>query len=745
MGLRPHADRASLELELDRVEAFRVLLTRDDPPTIPVVPEPEALLVRLSTEGTVLDGSELRVLGKLLVASSEFIAALEDATESLHPLRERLWEDPRLRARIESTVDEDGLVRDRASPELARLRSSLRGSRARIVKMLEDVVGKLEDRVRVEDASVTIRQGRFVIPVRREGKGAVGGIVHDESASGQTLFVEPPVAVDAMNKLRETELAEAREVHRILADCTRALRPHAEELRESFEVAVELDSLQARARWAEACDAVRPDLTDNREDFVLRRARHPLLLAAGDVVPFELELESSERALVVSGPNAGGKTVLLKAVGLSSALLQSGVVPPLGKGSRVPVFGRVYADIGDRQSIAESLSTFSGHLQVLKEILSQADHDSLVLVDEMGTGTDPSEGAALAESVIQELVERGTRVLATSHLGAIKRLAEEGSGVVNASLRFDTDRMEPTFEFQKGRPGRSFGLAMARRAGLPDSVLRRAEARVDDDDLRMERLLAEMEAQEQKARADAIEAQAARAEAEAQLEELRARTADLEARERSARKDAQTEARRILLDARAEVERAIEEVQTSHDLKASAREARRTVERAAGRLREELSEDRVASIDPDVVPGDRVQVGAQGGKGTVLEIEGGRVFVELDNGLKVRVAEVRKLDPLPKDKKRRAGAVRWNATAEAVATEVDLRGLRTDEAERQLQLGLDRAVLADLASLRVIHGMGSGAVRKRVQEVLATDARVASYRFGGAGEGGTGVTVVVFR
>jgi len=745
MALRPSTDRSAIEKELDRVDAFRALLTRDEPPTIPVVPEPQALLVRLATEGTVLDGSELRVLGRLLSASSEFIVALKRADAPLEPLRDRLWDDPRLRARIESTVDEDGLVRDRASSELARLRSSLRGSRGRIVKMLEDVVGRLEDRVRVEDASVTVRQGRFVIPVRREGKGAVGGIVHDESASGQTLFVEPPVAVEAMNKLRETELAEAREVHRILADCTRALRPHADEMRESFDVAVELDSLHARARWAEECDAVRPDLTENDDTFVLRRARHPLLLAAGDVVPFELELDAKERALVVSGPNAGGKTVLLKAVGLTSALLQSGIVPPLGKGSRVPVFGRVFADIGDRQSIAESLSTFSGHLQALKEILAQADHDSLVLVDEMGTGTDPSEGAALAESVIQELVERGTRVLATSHLGAIKRLAEEESGVVNASLRFDSDRMEPTFEFQKGRPGRSFGLAMARRAGLPDSVLLRAEDRVDQDDLRMERLLAEMETQERKARADAEEAQTARAEAERQLEELRARTADLETRERSARKDAQTEARRILLEARAEVERAIEEVQTGHDLTASAREARRTVEQAADRLREGLSEEAVAPTTLEVAPGDRVQVGNKGGKGTVLQVEGGKVFVELDNGLKVRVGEVRKLDPLPKDRKRRPGAVHWNTSTDATATEVDLRGLRTDEAERQLQLGLDRAVLADLATLRVIHGMGSGAVRRRVQEVLATDRRVTSYRLGGAGEGGTGVTVVAFR
>ncbi len=743
--LRPSSNRAWIEAEMERVASFQDVIGGEESPTIPALPDPASLLVRLRTEGTVLDSSDLRLVGSALTAFQQFRVALKKADPPLHPLRDRLLDAPDLIARIEEVIDDDGTVRDRASPELARLRKALRGGRARIVRMLEGVVGELDERVRVSDASVTVRQGRFVIPIRREGRGAVGGIVHDESSSGQTLFVEPPVAVSAMNDLRETELAEAREVHRILGACTRALRPHADDLKESFGAAVELDSLHARARWALECAAEHPALSANDGAYELRDARHPLLWAAGTVVPFDLRLSVDERAVVVSGPNAGGKTVLLKAVGLTSALVQSGIPAPLGKNSRIPVFGRVFADIGDRQSIADSLSTFSGHLEVLKEILAQADHESLVLVDEMGTGTDPAEGAALAEAVIQELVARGTRVFATSHLGAIKRLAEDGSGIVNASLRFDAEGMAPTFEFHKGRPGRSFGLAMARMAGLPETVLRRAEERVDRDDLRMEALLAEMEAQEQRARADAREAQQARLAAEAQLAALQERTADLVAREKSARRDAQAEARRILLDARAEVERAIEEVQTGPDPTASAREARRTVEKAADRLREELSEELPSREAPEVVPGDRVQVGEKGGKGTVLAVEAGKVFVALDNGLKVRVKTVRRLDPSPQSKKPKKGTVQWRENEGSAASEADLRGLRLDEVDLAVQRALDGAVLSDLASLRLIHGMGTGTVRARVQELLALDARVISFRLGGKGEGGTGVTVVNLR
>lgn len=745
--LTPSWDLPTVQAELDRVDAMGAVLERDGAFAMPAVPDVARILDRLATSGAVLDGRELQGVRALLGAGHALADLLERADPSLHPLAAALVRDPALERLIDDTIDDDGTVLDRASPELARLRRELHGARARLVKQLESVVSELPERFRVADASVTVRQGRFVIPVRREGKGSVGGIVHDESASGQTLFVEPPQAVEGMNRLRETELAEAREVHRILRDRSERLRPHADVLRASLAACVELDALQARARYAASTGAVRPAFSEPGGPFRIRRGRHPLLLArAGTVVPFDLDLSGDERALVISGPNAGGKTVLLKAVGLLVTLLQSGVLPPVGPGSVFPLFRRVFADIGDRQSIAEDLSTFSAHLAVLRDILELADDGALVLIDEMGTGTDPAEGAALAEAVLGSLVERGARVLATSHLGALKRVAEGEARVVNASLRFDAERMEPTFEFIKGRPGRSYGLAMARRAGLPADVLARAEARVDDTELRMEQLLARIERQERQATEDAARAQRAAEAAEARARDLEAREAALTAREKTAERDARAEARRILLEARQEVEDAIAEVRTAADLDRSAHEARRALEQAAQRQREQAPTKRGGPREgqPAVQPGDRVRVGERGGVGTVVEAEPGRITVELDNGLRVRVPDVERLEEAPPPKRRARGSS-WTPLEHQAAHEVDLRGLRVDEVDAALRRALDHAVLGDLPSLRIIHGKGSGALRGRVSELLADEPRVESYRPGADGEGGTGVTVASLR
>ncbi|MEZ4415050.1 MAG: endonuclease MutS2 [Gemmatimonadota bacterium] len=742
-GLTPSADRDWIEAELDRVVAMGQILEKVPSFAMPALADTRAITARLARDGAVLDGPELISIRALLGGSRALRDLLSGAEPPLQALRARLLSDEGLERLIDQTVDGDGEVLDRASPELARVRRELRGARARLVKQLEETMSRLPDRVRVADASVTVRQGRFVIPVRREGRGTLPGIVHDESSSGQTLFVEPTAAVEGMNRFREAELEEAREIHRILADRSARLRPHAADLLDSFRAGVELDALHARARYAAVTESVRPELGASDGPLRIQRGRHPLLLARGTVVPFDLELAADERGVVVSGPNAGGKTVLLKSVGLAVALLHSGVLPPLGRGSVLPLVSRVFADIGDRQSIAESLSTFSAHLSVLKDILDQADSSALVLIDEMGTGTDPAEGAALAEAVVEELVSRGARILATSHLGALKRLADDDPRVVNASLRFDGDRMEPTFEFIKGRPGRSYGLAMARRTGLPDEVLARAERRVDDTELRMEQLLARIEAEERRAAADAEAARRHRLELESRLAEVAAREAELRERERTAVRDAKTEARKILLDARAQVEEAIEEVRTATDLERSAREARRAVEAAAEQIR--VSE-RSSPADRDlaVQPGDRVRVGESGGIGTVVEVEEGRVLVELDNGLKVRVADVRRLDAAPPRRERRRAAI-WTPPEHLASHEVDLRGLRVDEVESALLRALDHAVLADLPSVRVIHGKGTGALRARVTELLAEEPRVAALRPGGEGEGGTGVTVVTLR
>ena len=754
LALRPGYDPEAVRAELTRVSEMGVLLDRLAPWSTPEISECKPVLGRLSVEGAVLEASEVHALGVLLASGGEVrdaIAAKGEGLSALSPLKGRLYTNEALLACIRRSVDARGEVLDTASGDLRTIRQGIRRGHIKIVKRLEAFISDLPERHVVSDASVSIRDGRYVIPVRREGKGEVGGIIHDESATGATIFVEPPVAMALTNELKELERRQARELLRILRKITGDLHQLREELTGSHAALVDFDSLYARARTAADWHGEPPELTEVGTAFSIVRGRHPLLVESGeDVVPFDLELEAHESAVVVSGPNTGGKSVFLKAVGLISALAQSGVVPPVGKGTRLPIFSRFFADIGDEQSIAHSLSTFSAHLTNLKEIVEEADSGSLVLIDEMGTGTDPTEGAALARAILEELVERGATTLVTSHLGALKQLDREGSGIVNASLQFDPDRMEPTYQLVKGRPGRSYGLAIARRLGFRSSVLDRAEEHLPVDEADVEDLLERLERQDREARELVASLTREREEAARLRTELAEREAELRREERSAERRARDDARRILLEARSDVEEAIAAVRQTTDaaqLDEASREARRRVEEAA-RRQKDLQPEEPIRVGPDsLVPGDRVRVLGSGATGTVVELSKDRALVEI-SGLRMHVA-VSELEPTGSDAAGRDASPSlpsgWGTHELEPSTEVDLRGLRVDEVEIELGPALDRAIVGDLPELRIIHGMGTGAVRAKVTELLRRDGRVLEFRLGGRGEGGAGVTVARLR
>ncbi|NNK64603.1 MAG: endonuclease MutS2, partial [Gemmatimonadetes bacterium] len=619
-ALRPLTDVGAVARELGRVG--RVMEFAEGIPGwgMPAVPDAREALDRIRIEGGVLEGLELHRIRLLLAASRVLSESLvpasgaedERADAPLLDITSALWVSADLEAEIARTVDEDGGLLDTASRDLKRIRAGLRSAHGRIVRALEGYIGTLPQRFVVEDGSVTIREGRYVIPLRREGRGHVGGVVHDESGTGATIFVEPPIAVDAMNDLRDLERDERRETQRILRSLSARLHPFCDALAASLDALVEFDSLHARARAALEWRAVVPEVcAPHDRGLRLVEARHPLLLAQGvQVVPYDLEMDLTERTLVVSGPNTGGKSVFLKAVGLMALMSQSGVVPPVGSGTVLPVFGDVFADIGDEQSIAESLSTFSAHLENLREILSAADAGSLVLIDEMGTGTDPTEGAALSRAIIDELTSRGCLSVVTSHLGALKTLDGEGTGVVNASLQFDSDRMQPTYRLTKGRPGRSYGLAIARRLGFPTDLLDRAQALVDGGAASLEDLLERLESREREAAALVGELERRDAVSSERAAEVERRRAVLDERERRAERDAREEARKLLLDARSEVEAAIREVRDAEDVAAAAAGARRRVEEAARRQAESLRASRPSSSDraSELAEGSRVRL-----------------------------------------------------------------------------------------------------------------------------------------
>ena len=754
-ALEPSDSHVQVTDELRRVDQMSAFLYRAQEWQMPALPDVRGALKRLAMTGSVLEGPELRDVAIVMRGSDATRRAILQHAQDyplLAEVAEPLVSDAAAERRITSAVDNAGDVRDDASRELQRLRRELRGARSRIVEKLEQYIATLPARFQVSDASVTVRDGRYVIPVRREGRGEVGGLVHDESATGHTLFVEPPVAIALMNRLRELEIAEAREVQRILREQTESLRPLQPSLQASFDALIQLDTLYARARYALQVNGVRPEVELDGDRLVLMHARHPLLLATmADVVPFDLTLEPGERTMLVSGPNTGGKTVLLKAIGLIAALTQAGVIPPVAKGTRLPLFADIFADIGDEQSIEASLSTFSAHLKNLREIIEGADARSLALIDEMGSGTDPAEGGALADAILRTLTRRGTLTIATTHLGQLKAIAGEEPGIINASLQFDAVALRPTYRLQKGVPGRSYGLAIARRLGLPEDLLAEAEEALPRSERETGQLLEELETKDRALAATLADASSERARNARLAAELTEREEALSRREKEAERRARQQARDLLLNARAEVETAIRELREAAGtdtaaLDDAARAARRRGEEKARREAERTPRARgTAGEGVPVVEGAHVRIEASGLKGIVVELRDDRAMVEVAGlRMQVPVGDLA-VTAAPEAAKQRRTSPAWSAPDLDASSEVDLRGMRAEEVAGRLQPALDGAIQADLPSLRIIHGKGTGALREVVSELLKTDSRVTSFRPGGVGEGGTGVTVAELR
>ncbi|WKW12426.1 Smr/MutS family protein [Pseudogemmatithrix spongiicola] len=788
-GLRPvrvggtHLDRAealgALHAEHARVAAMRALIVGENPFRPEAIPELGNAFQRLRVDGAAWNGVELRGAWTLLRSSRLTQQSLRD--EARHPaaraplaaLADRLIAMPALEAQLDRVLTEDGELKDDASPTLRRIRRDLRASEGEIVRLLERLMAKLEPHHRVDDASVTLRNGRWVIPVRREGRVVVGGIVHDSSQSGQTVFVEPPAAVEAGNRIRELEAEERQECERIFQELTALLRPEREALADAWDALVAIDALYGRARYALAAKCSDAELAPAREGWRIRDGRHPLLLAQGiSVVPFELAMDPSERTLLVSGPNTGGKTVLLKALALIALMMQCGIPAPVGAESVIPVFDDVFADIGDEQSLEASLSTFSAHLKHLKEIVDHASADALVLIDELGSGTDPLEGAALGGAILEALTRRGTTTIATTHLGQLKELASEVPGVVNASLQFDAERLAPTYRLIKGIPGRSYGLAIARRLAMSDEVLARAEERVPRMERDLTALLADVEA-----RAEALSRREREvAEQQADLQQRAGRIAEREAtvkqKERELERESRKDARRYLLEARQEVERTIRELKAAGaaSIDETALQARRAMEQRADREREALdaldaaeraaqdallkareAAEAAAGIAGEkprdkrgviIEPGDAVEVATLGGKtGKLIERRGDDAVVVV-GALKLTVpfSALRRVSQ--RHLKDAAVPIAIIDVPEVMAKpEVDLRGMRVHEVDDAIVQAIDAAHRADLHALRIIHGKGTGALRERVNQLLKGDKRVKAYRLGAWNEGGAGVTV----
>jgi len=720
----PATDPDVIRAALAQVAELAALLLTDDAIRAEPVPDITAALELLGVPGSALEGAALARLGAALAAARIVAGDLARlATEAPRTAALRVAPPPKeLEQRLAVSLDADGQVQDGASRALARARRAVREARARLVQKLESMLAALDPTDRAPDAAVTLREGRYVIPVRSTARARIGGIVHDESATRATVFIEPPEVIELGNALRAAEVDEQREVLQVLRDLTELLRPHRDAIAAVWEMCVAFDDLCARARYAVEVNGFAPAIGTG--PLEIRSGRHPLLVpplhdvergTGGEaVVPFDLVLAPDECTVLVSGPNTGGKTVLIKAVGLLCLMAQSGIIPPLGPQSTLPIFTGVFADIGDRQSIAASLSTFSAHVAVLRDILEHAGAGSLVLLDEIGSGTDPAEGGALATAVLQTLTRRRAVTLATTHLGALKQLAAETVGIVNASLQFDGETLTPTYRLLKGVPGRSYGLAIARRLGIAGDVLEIAERVMPKAERELDALLATVEARarelDAKERELAARDQSVRGDAEkvdARAAELAAREREVKARAQSLEREAREQTRAYLLEARKKVEEALGRARAAVD-EATAREARRLLEKAIDETSGETA-------------GDKAREG----------------WMSLEELKRARRGSASPNLPQPPPTS--------PAPSLTAATEVSLIGLRVAEAEPLLVKALDDAVLADLPYLRVVHGKGTGALREFVHDVLSADPRVKRFGFAPSNQGGHGVTLVEFR
>ena len=712
--------------------------------------------------GGVLNTRELLDVADLLTASrrvSEYDRDRQGEKTVLDHLFSALHTNKFLEDKIHGAILDEETIADSASPELADIRRKMRLAASKGRQILQRIISSPSYAKVLQEALITQRDGRFVVPVKAECKGSIPGLVHDISSSGATLFVEPMGVVQANNELKELQAREEKEIDRILRILSGECAAQMMNILYDYDILVHLDVIFARGQLSYRMNAAKPVLA-RRGGIVLRRARHPLLDQA-KAVPISLELGNSYDTLVITGPNTGGKTVTLKTIGLLTLMAQCGLQIPADDGCRLRVFDRVLADVGDEQSIEQSLSTFSAHMSNTVEILRQADENSLLLFDELGAGTDPVEGAALAIAIIQNGRSKGSLIAATTHYAEMKTFAMTTAGVENASCEFDVATLRPTYRLLIGIPGKSNAFAISRRLGLDEEVIAAAKAQMDSESIRFEDVLTQLE--EKRQRLEKAQGEADRLWQQSQEDARKARTfrEQMEKAKENARSKGENEARRIVRQAQQQVDEIFAELdelrrkmqqqadfQAINDAKVSARKHMNAAQEAL-HLREEAPEPETPSRP--IAAGDRVELPGVRTATTVVQVNGDGSLVLQAGKMKMtaKPGQVRLIEGQPQPKKRAAAPKTGPAPTlhleRRASSELDIRGYETLEAESVVENYLDAAVMAKLETVTIIHGKGTGALRKAVHEILRRSKVVKSFRLGRYGEGEAGVTVVELK
>lgn len=770
-SLRPSCDPERVRRRLAGVDEMQALLRLGESPPLAAIGDQRDRLVRSSPADARIEADELAELGGVLRSMRllvEFMKARKDEAPSLWDIARRIEPLPSLEARIEQTVHDDGRIREDASPELRQI------SR-RLSEREEDVRNELQRALRsaisqgwATEEQPTIRAGRAVLPIRAEAKRKIQGFVHDVSATGQTVYVEPASVLELNNEIRELETARGHEIDRILREVTALVGGRRPEVEENLRAFGLLDAISAVARHANEVGALAPEI-EEKNTLRLVQARNPVLLLhirevaeldnPREVIPLNLELGDEAKTLIITGPNAGGKSVALKTVGLFSILTAMGIPVPAAPGTRIPIPTQLFVDVGDQQSIEDDLSTFTSHLKILQRTLKEADDRSLVLIDEAGTGTDPAEGGALAETVLARLTKRGALTIATTHHGTLKAFAHNTDGVVNGSMVFDRKSLAPTYRFQAGIPGSSYAFEIAHRVGLDEPVVDDARRLVGEGKSRLEDLIATLERVTEEATERRDEADRQAREAQSVKEDYEHRRDELRSQRDRLKSQALTEAERIVKEANAEVERTIREIKEAEAEKEATRRARASLEaakRSVQSRRDTLEKQKTGGAkaaqqrsEKPITVGDRVQIEEAEAVGEVIECDDEEAVVAL--GAFTSRVKLKRLTRVggPRKKKRKitgAAAHVPRKTHPAFHYEggmrLDLRGQRVEEALHQTQRFIDEAISSGLASVEILHGKGTGALRQAVQESLTARPDIVSFDQAPWDRGGDGVTIV---
>ncbi len=711
--------------------------------------------LELCDKGATLSPKALLEIATLLRAISAAKKALITERTNTPMLTEKasfLGFFGHLQQEISDAILSEDEIADKASPELYDIRRNMRKASDKVREKLNSMIRSATFQKYLQDPIVTMRNDRYVVPVKQEYRAQVPGLVHDQSSSGATLFIEPMTVVEINNELKQWEVKEKIEIERILQALSAQIAPHVEQLKDNFQLLTELDFAFAKGLLAREMRALQPKMND-KGIIRIKRGRHPLIDPA-KVVPSDLWLGQDFTTLIITGPNTGGKTVTLKTVGLLTLMAQSGLQVPADLGTELSYFENVFADIGDEQSIEQSLSTFSSHMTNIVNIMNNVTSRDLALFDELGAGTDPTEGAALAQSILSTLLEIQARTLATTHYRELKAFALSTVGIENASVEFNVETLRPTYRLSIGVPGKSNAFEISRKLGLSEAIIHKSKALLSNEAVRFEDVIANAEYHRQIAEKERLLAEDAHKETQKLKDQAEKLRREMEDKRETAMKKAREDAKRIMENARRESEEVIAELKkmkkdgmVTQDHQVAA--LRRRMEEGLDSLSEGLAQKNPVTLTPpkDLNPGDLVDIVHLNQRGTVLQKPDSKGEVQLQAGILKLKAHISQLRLVNEEQPKKKSVVKTHTSSltRTVPMEFDVRGLALDEALPEVDRYLDEAVMAGLNEVSIIHGKGTGILRTGIQQHLRKHGHVKSYRLGVYGEGETGVTVVTLK